>query len=66
MKDITERKQAEKRDTEAMEAAEAAHEGEVEFPCEHEPRDSHADERHHRHVALDICERSWIRGNATT
>ena len=32
-------------------------EGEVELPGEHEPRDPHADERHHRHVAPGAARR---------
>ncbi len=37
----------------AKEDAELADAGQVAFPCQHEPRDSHADERHHRHGRID-------------
>ena len=54
-RDVTERKRAEAELQRAKEAAECGQPGQERVPGQHEPRDSHADERHHRHGQSDTC-----------
>ncbi len=49
VRDITDRKLAEEAQEQARQAAEAANAAKSQFLAQHEPRNPHADERHHRH-----------------
>ena len=65
--DITERKQAEAALIEvARRRAEEADRGQERVPGQHEPRDPHADERHHRHDRARARHRARRRSSATT